>query len=487
MTSSSSRSTRSSRPGKGPRTVDGALLHELRMPFGYWEAKDEKDDLDAEIESQVQARLSAGQHHLRGHNAGGADPERQEVIRCAVTTPAVAETAQSVLRLRARGDRRVPQGGGAVQDRPAGRARRAARHDRTKADAERPTFRNAAEGVPRACPRDDQPEPGRGRCARDADPAHPDRRDLLEGLRRGRLPPREQRREGALRRWKTPSSPAHSSAKTLRGLEPYYARSARRRRRSAATTRSRPSSRSSTRTSTRSTTRKRPTGWAWSTRPNEIVRFMIEGADWLCETALRQEPDRPRRGDSRPRHRHRHLHLRTAGALPRPAGQAQAQVPRRAARQRSGDPALLRGQPEHRGDLLRRSPASTPSSRTCASSTRSTTWPASASKPATSTTCSACLSDENVERIRRQNKRKISVIIGNPPYNANQANENDNNKNREYPEIDERIKDSYIKASTAQKTKLYDMYARFFRWASPDRLHDDGIIAFVTNRSFIDF
>ena len=29
------------------------------------------------------------------------------------------------------------------------------------------------------------------------------------------------------------------------------------------------------------------------------------------------------------------------------------------------------------------------------------------------------------------------------------------------------------------------MYARFFRWAF-DRVHDDGIIAFVTNRSFID-
>jgi predicted helicase len=25
---------------------------------------------------------------------------------------------------------------------------------------------------------------------------------------------------------------------------------------------------------------------------------------------------------------------------------------------------------------------------------------------------------ENVARIKRQNKRKISVIIGNPPYNA---------------------------------------------------------------------
>jgi hypothetical protein len=31
------------------RYVDGALLHELRVPFGYWEAKDEHDDLDAEI------------------------------------------------------------------------------------------------------------------------------------------------------------------------------------------------------------------------------------------------------------------------------------------------------------------------------------------------------------------------------------------------------------------------------------------------------
>jgi hypothetical protein len=29
--------------------VDGALLHALRVPFGYWEAKDEDDDLDAEI------------------------------------------------------------------------------------------------------------------------------------------------------------------------------------------------------------------------------------------------------------------------------------------------------------------------------------------------------------------------------------------------------------------------------------------------------
>ncbi|MCD4731656.1 MAG: DUF559 domain-containing protein [Bacteroidales bacterium] len=95
------------------------------------------------------------------------------------------------------------------------------------------------------------------------------------------------------------------------------------------------------------------------------------------------------------------------------------------------------------------------------------------------------LSSENTERIQRQNQKKISVVIGNPPYNANQKNENENNKNREYPAIDKHIKDSFVKYSTAQKTKVYDMYARFYRWAM-DRLDENGVIAFITNRSFID-
>ncbi|MCK5717355.1 MAG: N-6 DNA methylase, partial [Thiomargarita sp.] len=95
------------------------------------------------------------------------------------------------------------------------------------------------------------------------------------------------------------------------------------------------------------------------------------------------------------------------------------------------------------------------------------------------------LSEGNAQRIDAQNKRKISVIIGNPPYNANQQNENDNNKNREYPEIDKAIKRTYIEHSTAQKTKVYDMYARFFRWAS-NRLLENGILTFITNSSFLE-
>ena len=95
------------------------------------------------------------------------------------------------------------------------------------------------------------------------------------------------------------------------------------------------------------------------------------------------------------------------------------------------------------------------------------------------------LSFDNWYRMQGQNEKTISVIIGNPPYNANQQNENDNNKNREYPEMDQRIKETYIAESTAQKTKQYDMYKRFIRWAS-DRLDDDGIVAFITNRAYLE-
>src|SRR5689334_12868002 len=42
-------------PTKERRYVDGALMHTLRVPFGYWEAKDTEDDLDAAIEKKFRA------------------------------------------------------------------------------------------------------------------------------------------------------------------------------------------------------------------------------------------------------------------------------------------------------------------------------------------------------------------------------------------------------------------------------------------------
>lgn len=96
------------------------------------------------------------------------------------------------------------------------------------------------------------------------------------------------------------------------------------------------------------------------------------------------------------------------------------------------------------------------------------------------------MSDENIERVKRQNEKTISVVIGNPPYNAWQENYNNQNANRSYKRIDQTIKDTYILRGTAQnKNSVYDMYTRFFRWAT-DRLGEDGVIAFISNRNFIE-
>ncbi len=93
----------------------------------------------------------------------------------------------------------------------------------------------------------------------------------------------------------------------------------------------------------------------------------------------------------------------------------------------------------------------------------------------------------NTDRVEREKKAAITVIIGNPPYNVGQKRENDNNQNRKYKAVDGRIRDTYAKDSKAtNKNSLSDVYVKFFRWAS-DRLGDrDGIVCFVSNNSFID-
>jgi predicted helicase len=220
--------------------------------------------------------------------------------------------------------------------------------------------------------------------------------------------------------------------------------------------------------------------------PNEIVRFMIESADWLCEkhfdkalvdenveildpaagtgTFITELIEHFRGQSAKLRHKYLYeLHANEVAILPYYVANLNIEATYAAINGYEEYPNLcfvdtldnvagLRthaiGKRQHFGDLF------------------------------------GAVSEENVVRIKRQNKKKISVIIGNPPYRANQLNENENNKNREYSEIDRRIKETYIATSTAQKTKLYDMYARFFRWAS-DRIDENGIIAFVSNSSFI--
>jgi len=96
--------------------------------------------------------------------------------------------------------------------------------------------------------------------------------------------------------------------------------------------------------------------------------------------------------------------------------------------------------------------------------------------------------EENTERIRKLKETPLFVILGNPPYNSGQVNENDNNKNRKYPVIDKRVSETYAKDSKATLLrKLQDPYVKAIRWAS-DKINEngEGIVAFVSNNSFIE-
>ena len=93
---------------------------------------------------------------------------------------------------------------------------------------------------------------------------------------------------------------------------------------------------------------------------------------------------------------------------------------------------------------------------------------------------------ENTQRVESQKKTPMFVVIGNPPYNMGQVNENDNNQNRKYESMDKRVQDTYVKDSKATlRNKLSDPYVKAIRWAS-DRIGEEGVVAFVTNNSFLD-
>lgn len=94
----------------------------------------------------------------------------------------------------------------------------------------------------------------------------------------------------------------------------------------------------------------------------------------------------------------------------------------------------------------------------------------------------------NTEAVEEQRRTPIRVIIGNPPYSVGQKSANDNAQNQSYPNLEQRIADTYVDGSTAGLSKgIYDSYIKAFRW-STDRLSDNegSVIAFISNGAWID-
>ncbi len=94
---------------------------------------------------------------------------------------------------------------------------------------------------------------------------------------------------------------------------------------------------------------------------------------------------------------------------------------------------------------------------------------------------------QNSERALKQRELPITVCIGNPPYNNKQKDANGQSQKLHYPNLEQRIADTYMVGTNSQnKNSLYDSYIKAFRWAS-DRLNkSNGIIAFITNNSWLD-
>ena len=97
------------------------------------------------------------------------------------------------------------------------------------------------------------------------------------------------------------------------------------------------------------------------------------------------------------------------------------------------------------------------------------------------------LFEDNSERRKRQKGLDIRVIMGNPPYAYKQGSANDNNQVVGYPDLDGRIRHSYVAHTRATRSSsVYNSYIRAIRWGS-DRLGDKGgVMAYVTDAGWLD-
>jgi len=463
--------------------VDGALLHELRMPLGYWEAKDASDDLDEEIGKKFKKGYPQDNIIFSDDVTAVLVQHKNEVLRCDMTDTA---RLSQLLKLFFGFERPEIAGFRAaveqfktdlpvVLDSLRQMIEREHKANSSFRKAEQKFLTHAQEAI----------NPG----LTDADV----REMLIQHILTEEIFAKvfddsnfHQHNNVARELYALEAEffTGNLKKQTLKGLETYYAAI----RATAAQISSHHEKQAFLKViyenfykiyNTKAADR---LGVVYT--PNEIVRFMIDGADWLTEkhfgknlidkdveildpatgtgTFICELLEHFRGQPAKLKYKYlNELHANEVAILPYYVANMNIE----------STYAAITGNYEEFPNLCFVDTLDNVGLHTAATGTTADIF--------------GSVSEENVARIKRQNSKRISVIIGNPPYNANQANENDNNKNREYPSIDKRIKDTYIHASTAQKTKLYDMYARFFRWAS-DRLSENGVLAFITNRSFIE-
>lgn len=98
------------------------------------------------------------------------------------------------------------------------------------------------------------------------------------------------------------------------------------------------------------------------------------------------------------------------------------------------------------------------------------------------------IADENAERIERQKQAAVNVIVSDPPYDLRQLAENDTTRSRHYPDVEKRLKATYVNGDItgAARSAPDDAYVKFLRWAT-DRIGErDGVVCLFTDNRFTD-
>ena len=467
-------------PFKTNISVDGALLHDLRVPFGYWEAKDEADDLDAEIAKKFRRGYPNTNIIFEDSTQAVLIQNGVEVVRCktddgpalqnllelffAWQRPEIAEFRQAIVQFKAD----LPAVLVALRDRIDQAQATNTAYQKDAAEF----LKQARSSINPSVTADD---------VREMLIQHILTEDIFARVFGNDDFHRENNVAQALHRLDTTFWRGDVKRQTLAALEPYYAAI----RSTAALISSHSEKQGFLKAIYENFYKvynpKAADKLGVVYTPNEIVRFMIESTDWLCE-----------------KHFKKSLIDRDVNILDPATGTGTFIVELM---------EHFRGRPEklawkYLTELYANEVAILPYyvanlniEATYAAIVGSyEEFPGLCFVDTLDNVAAlgiysghqhdlfANISDENSERVKRQNSRKISVVIGNPPYNAWQENYNQNNANRPYARVDERIKTTYIKEGTAQnQNSVYDMYTRFVRWAS-DRVKDEGVISFIIGR-----
>lgn len=467
-------------PTKERRYIDGALLHDLRVPFGYWEAKDSSDDLDEEIAKKFKRGYPQTNIIFEDSTEAVLIQNRQEVMRCPVDNveqleklldlffgyqrPEIADFRKAIEQFKTD----LPEVLKALRS----RIDDAYTDNKPFIAAARAFLKQAQETINPAVTDAD---------IREMLIQHILTEDIFARVFGLGDFHRENNVAKALYKLEQHFFRGEVKHKTLAALEPYYAAI----RSTAALIQSHSEKQGFLKAIYENFYKvynpKAADRLGVVYTPHEIVRFMVEGADWLCEKHFGKtlidrnveildpaagtgtfivellEHFRGRPKELKYKYENE-LHANEVAILPYYVANLNIEAtyaaimndylefPNLCFVDTLDNVAGLGIYSGHQHDLF------------------------------------GAISDINIERVKRQNQRKISVIIGNPPYNSWQENFNQKNANRPYQRVDERIKNTYIKEGSAQnKNSVYDMYTRFIRWAT-DRLKDEGILVFITGR-----